>query len=68
MPNAVEVIYSAGYGASSTNVPKAIKQAMYLIIGHLYENREQVGDIRYELPFGCNFLLSTYVLEQNVTY
>lgn len=68
MPNAVEVIYSAGYGAASTNVPKAIKQAMYLIIGHLYENREQVGDIRYELPFGCDVLLSPYVLEQNVIY
>ena len=68
MPNAVEIIYSAGYGASGSYVPKALKQAMYLIIGHLYENREQVGDIRYDLPFGVDHLISPYVLEQKITY
>ena len=67
-PNAVEIIYSAGYGASGSNVPKPLKQAMYLILGHLYENREQVGDIRHELPFGAEVLMSPYVLEQTMFY
>lgn len=45
--NAIEITYVAGYaddGASPTdyraNIPVSIKQAMYLIIGDLYENRE----------------------------
>ena len=68
MPNAVEVIYVAGYGAAGSNVPQAIKAAILLIVGHLYENREQVGDQRYELPFGVETLLAPYVLEQSVVY
>ena len=68
MPNVVEIIYSAGYGASGSYVPKPLKQAMFLVLGHLYENREQVGDIRYELPFGVDHLISNYVVEQSVVY
>jgi uncharacterized phiE125 gp8 family phage protein len=67
MPNAVTVVYVAGYGAASS-VPAALKSALLLVLGHLYENREQVGDIRYELPFGVDSLISPYVLEQSVKY
>lgn len=38
---AVRITYVAGYGAASA-VPQAIKQAMLLLIGHWYENREAV--------------------------
>jgi uncharacterized phiE125 gp8 family phage protein len=68
MPNAVEIEYEAGYGDAGSDVPKPLIQAMYLILGHLYENREQVGDIRHELPFGAEILMSNYILEQNVHY
>lgn len=68
MPNAVEIIYVCGYGAAGSNVPRPLKQAMFLILGHLYENREQVGDIKHELPFGADILMSPYVLEQSVVY
>lgn len=68
MPNAVTIIYVAGYGAASSNVPKPLKQAAYLILGHLYENREQVGEIKHELPFGAETLMAPYVLEQSVVY
>jgi uncharacterized phiE125 gp8 family phage protein len=37
--NAVEVIYTAGYGAAAA-VPQAIKSYILLHVGHLYENRE----------------------------
>lgn len=72
-PNAVTITYVAGYGDDSDSVPAAIKQAMLLILGHLYENRQQVivsgtaiGAL--EIPFGATVLLSPYVLEQSVVY
>jgi len=68
MPNAVQLEYEAGDGDAGSDVPKPLVQAMYLILGHLYENREQVGEIRHELPFGAEILMSNYVLEQNVHY
>lgn len=67
-PNAVEVIYVCGYGAAGSNVPRPLRAAMLLILGHLYENREQVGSAKHEIPFGADVLLGPYVLEQNVTY
>src|SRR6185369_1494353 len=48
---AVTVTFTAGYGAASA-VPQPIKQAMLLLIGSWYENREAVikGTIVAELP------------------
>lgn len=37
--NAVECVYTAGYGAAAA-VPQSIKNWMLLQVGHLYENRE----------------------------
>lgn len=67
MPNAVTLVYIAGYGEASS-VPRPLINAMYLVLGHLYENREQVGDIRYELPFGVDHLIAPYILEQSMIY
>lgn len=71
-PNVVTITYVAGYG-SAVSVPSAIKSAMLLLIGHLYENREQVvigstSLIGTELPFGVEMILSPFVLEQSVVY
>lgn len=38
--NPITVRYVAGYGGNPSNLPDTIRQAMLLIIGHLYENRE----------------------------
>lgn len=72
-PNAVRITYVAGYGADGASVPQPLKQAMFLILGHLYENRQQVivsgsptGAL--EIPFGANALMSPYILEQSVVY
>lgn len=56
--NDVTVRYVAGFGAASA-VPKAIKQAMLLILEHWYENRGQVvvGSIVNEVPIGAEDLL-----------
>lgn len=40
LPNSVKVIYSVGLAAA--NVPKTIKQALLLMIGFWYENREDI--------------------------
>lgn len=61
--NSVCVTYVCGYGAAA-NVPGAIKAAILLIIGHLYEHRESVviGANPLELPQGACFLLDPYRL------
>jgi uncharacterized phiE125 gp8 family phage protein len=72
-PNAVQITYVAGYGTAGSDVPQPLKQAMLLIIGHLYENRQQVivsgsPTAALEIPFGASVLMSPYVLEQSVIY
>lgn len=55
---AVTVAYTAGY-ADSDSVPQSIKQAMLLLIGHWYENREGtlIGSISKECEFAVESLL-----------
>lgn len=56
----VTVRFVAGYGNAAT-VPQAIKSAMLLVVGTLYENREDVvagqGVTLGRLPFGVDALL-----------
>jgi len=66
---AVTVTYQAGYGAtgdSPDTVPAQLKQAMLLLIGSLYENRENeiVGAAISEVPFSVKCLLDLYRLPQ----
>ena len=44
--NAVEIIFIAGYGDDATDVPWTVKQAILMLIGHYYENREATTDGR----------------------
>lgn len=66
---AVTITYTAGWpddGASppdyGANVPQAIRQAMLLMIGHWYENREavNVGNIVTPMEYAAKTLLSPY--------
>ena len=55
----VRVRYPAGYGAAAA-VPQIYKQAILLLVGHWYENREQVGvtgAVPQEMPMGVEWLL-----------
>ena len=58
---AVQVLWYAGYGAA-TDVPMAIRQALLLLIGHWYENREAsiAGVTAMPLPFAVEALLAPY--------
>ena len=61
--NAVEIRFVCGW-TSAELLPMPIKQAMKLIIGHLYEHREAVtvGGSPAELPMGAQYLLNPYSL------
>jgi uncharacterized phiE125 gp8 family phage protein len=67
IPNAVKVRYVAGYDEDNP-VPQPIVSAMLLIIGHMYDNRQQnmAGMQINELPFGVCSLLSMYRLNVGV--
>lgn len=56
-PGAVQIEYVAGY-AGADAVPKPIRQAMLLLIGHWYENREAVtvGDVSKHLEVAVDAL------------
>lgn len=58
---AVTITYTAGYGTASA-VPQGIKQAMYLLIGSWYTNRENevVGSVVGRLDFAVKALLAPY--------
>ena len=58
-PEAVKVAYQAGFGAANV-VPKGIKQAMLLMIGHWYENRQ---DSIRKMPTQAEWLLRRYRIQ-----
>ena len=69
--NAVTVTFVAGYAAGSPtrwNLPKPIYQAMLMMIGHLYENRESVnvGNMVTPYPLGMMHLLTPYRIKMGV--
>lgn len=59
--NAVSVTWWAGYGATGSSVPAAIRHAMLMLIGHWYENRSTVlvGSVSKQLEFAVESLLSS---------
>lgn len=64
--NAVTIEFVAGYGTAETDVPETIRQAGLLLVGHWYENREQVivGTSTSELPMAVKSLMwSERILE-----
>jgi uncharacterized phiE125 gp8 family phage protein len=60
--NAVRISFKAGFGDDAEDVPATIRQAMLMLIAHLYENREPVniGNIVNNLPMTVEFLLQPY--------
>lgn len=61
--NPIEIEGTYGYAASS-DIPRSLKHAMLLMIGHWYENREEtitgVGLSVQEIPMGAKSLLEMY--------
>tara|TARA_R110001583_G_scaffold29380_3_gene102978 strand:+ start:698 stop:1276 length:579 start_codon:yes stop_codon:yes gene_type:complete len=63
--DAIECKYVVGYGTASTDVPNAIIEAVYLTIGHWYQNRTAVvvGSQVNALPMGAKYLLDQYKVQ-----
>jgi uncharacterized phiE125 gp8 family phage protein len=61
--NGVRVRFVAGYGAAASNVPRPIRDAILLLVGHWYENRE-AGNLGRgsleQIPFGVESLMYSY--------
>lgn len=57
VPNAVKVRYTAG----ASTLPSAVRAALLLLVGHLYENRQAVssGAALTKVPLGVEALLDT---------
>lgn len=56
-PNAVTITYQAGFGAKASTIPPDIRGALLLMIGSMYENRE---DSPSTLPMASQNLLMPY--------
>ncbi len=63
--NAVNCKYVVGYGSAASDVPEGIREAVLLIVGNLYENRQEVvvGRIATELPKSAQYLLEQYKIQ-----
>lgn len=61
---AVQMTFTAGYGDAGVDVPGPLRQALLLLVGHLYENREAVGEMRggqlLVVPLAFEYLLQSY--------
>ena len=55
--DAIEIEFVAGYGSAASNVPDAILQATLLILGQMYEKRE---DSVSRLPKASEYILDPY--------
>jgi uncharacterized phiE125 gp8 family phage protein len=61
LPNAVRVRFDAGYG-TDVNLPAELRQALLLLVGHFYENREAVlvDAEATPVPFAVDALLAPF--------
>lgn len=59
--NAISVTWWAGYGASGSSVPAAIRHAILMLVSHWYETRSTVlvGSISKPLEYAVESLLSS---------
>ena len=63
--NAYEITYVAGYGSSRDDVPTPIKQAIKLLVAHLYEIREAVTkDSTNAIPYTIMGMLDPYKIKR----
>lgn len=57
-PFPVTVRFSAGYGAAA-DIPRTLRRAILLLVGHWYANREAVGSVGKEVELALNSCLDS---------
>jgi len=56
--DAIKITYVAGYGDAGSDVPRGIRQAILLMVGHWYEHREAVSELSLkEVPLAVDALI-----------
>jgi len=60
--DAVIIQTKNGYGDAAESIPQPIRQALLLLIGHLYLNREPLGDVTTEMPYAVEALLQPFAI------
>lgn len=65
-PDAIEIAFTAGYGAAASAIPDEIKHAMKLLIGNYFEQRSDilVDDRVTKIPSYITDLIHSYKLYQ----
>lgn len=60
--NGIEIVVTAGFGDTASDVPEPVRQALLLLIAHWYESREPVvlGDTPHEIPGTIAGVLAPY--------
>jgi uncharacterized phiE125 gp8 family phage protein len=61
--NGLQIEFTAGYGLDVLSPPMAMRQAVLLLVGHWYENRElalMTGAMPKELPFAVKALFGPW--------
>lgn len=60
--NGIEIAFTAGFGAASSDVPATIQHAILLLVAHWYENREpiEIGTTTNAIPAMVSELLQPY--------
>jgi uncharacterized phiE125 gp8 family phage protein len=55
-----EIRFTAGFGEIWEEVPADLRQAVFLLAAHYYENRSETGGAAGAMPFGVLVLLEAY--------
>lgn len=59
-PDALQIELTVGYGDAASDVPATVRHAILMLIGHWYENREDVTDMKLAtVPNGFDALIGT---------
>lgn len=55
-----EVRFAAGYGAAWADIPADLRQAVFMLAAHFYENRSEGSVSGTVIPFGVLVLIESY--------
>jgi len=66
--NPIVITYIAGYGATSASVPEHLRQAILLLIGHWYENREGMVIGQGLVPITVPYAIQSLIMLNKVNF
>lgn len=61
--NNMKAVYVAGYGASASDVPSALRRAVLVLAGQLYSNRGDCGD-ECQTSCGAKSMMEPYIIKR----